>query len=88
MKIGIKKKTKFELETVPNSVQDGRGNPSFVIADRNGETIEIPSMNISLTLRNLSNCDIKCGPVLTSVYLDNCSDCSFQIAGQQVLVNH
>lgn len=72
------------MESSKNSTEDVRDESSFVIADRTGETIEIAETNLSLTLRNLNGCKVSCGPVVTAVYLDNCSNSMFQVAGQQV----
>lgn len=54
------------------------------IYNKVGETIEMHESPVSLTLRNLRGCTVRCGPVRTSVYMENCVDCRFSLAAPQM----
>jgi len=47
-------------------------------------TVIIKSNPITLHATHLTNCILKCGPVQTSIYLDNCNNCTLSLACQQL----
>ena len=47
-------------------------------------TVIIKSNPITLHATHLSNCILMCGPVQTSIYLDNCNNCTLSLACQQL----
>jgi len=55
-----------------------------VIENLVSRDIELPKSFESLTLRNIANCTVKCGPSKSSVYLENCRDCTIHVAGHQI----
>ncbi|XP_044140800.1 tubulin-specific chaperone C [Bufo gargarizans] len=47
-------------------------------------TITLRGSPATLHMRDLSGCKVLCGPVATSVFVDNCSDCLFTFPCQQL----
>lgn len=60
---------------------------ALVHADRDGETLELVAVHPWLRFRNLTNCVVRCAPVETSVCIQDCRGCDFQVAGQQIRVD-
>lgn len=54
------------------------------IDGRKDETVELNKAMTSLSLKNLTNCIVKVSPVKTSIFIENCKDCIFHLAGKQV----
>lgn len=50
-------------------------------------TIHLPGSPMTLILRKLNNCEINCGPVASSIYIDGCTNCSFNLAFQQLRIH-
>lgn len=50
--------------------------------------ISIPGVCSSIRMEGLVSCVVKTGPILTSVFIDNCLDCEFNIACQQLRVHN
>ncbi|XP_047119956.1 tubulin-specific chaperone C [Schistocerca piceifrons] len=58
-----------------------------VLSNLNSCTVRLPGAPNTLYIAGLSNCKIITGPVTTSVFIENCSDCTFVLACQQLRVH-
>ncbi|XP_069811037.1 tubulin-specific chaperone C [Dendropsophus ebraccatus] len=47
-------------------------------------TVTLPGSPATLHIRDLSGCKVLCGPVASSVFVDNCTDCLFTFPCQQL----
>ena len=50
-------------------------------------TVKLYGALLTLHVNKLQNCKIFCGPVSSSVFIDNCKDCVFVLACQQLRVH-
>ncbi|XP_075060293.1 tubulin-specific chaperone C [Mixophyes fleayi] len=47
-------------------------------------TVTLPGSPATLHMRGLSGCRVLCGPVSSSVFVDDCTDCLFSVSCQQL----
>ncbi|XP_070378781.1 tubulin-specific chaperone C-like [Dermacentor albipictus] len=76
----------------------GRSGETLMLSDVNGKDMELDSLDTcevtvhgcpaTLFARRLKNCHIRCGPVATSVFVEECERCTFHIACQQLRVHN
>ncbi|XP_072145274.1 tubulin-specific chaperone C-like isoform X2 [Dermacentor andersoni] len=76
----------------------GRSGETLMLSNINGKDMELDSLNTcevtvhgcpaTLFARRLKNCHIRCGPVATSVFVEECECCTFHIACQQLRVHN
>ena len=52
-----------------------------------GCTIKLYGALLTLHVNKLQNCTVFCGPVSSSVFIDDCKDCTFVLACQQLRVH-
>ena len=50
-------------------------------------TIKLYGALLTLHINKLENCKVFCGPVSSSVFVENCKDCTFVLACQQLRVH-
>ncbi|KAJ8895827.1 hypothetical protein PR048_001165 [Dryococelus australis] len=60
---------------------------SVELTDLQDCTVKVFGTPSTLHLVSLKNCKVFCGPVTTSIFLDNCIDCTFIMACQQLRVH-
>lgn len=75
----------------------GRSGETLMLSDVNGKDMELDSLDTcevtvrgcpaTLFARRLKNCHIRCGPVATSVFVEECEGCTFHVACQQLRVH-
>lgn len=85
LKLG--KISKQQASSPPPSVSSSLSNAlagENVIENLVSQEIGLPRSFESLTLRNIANCTVKCGPSKSSVYLESCRDCTIHVAGHQI----
>lgn len=51
-------------------------------------TIHLPGVPSTLHITNLHNCRVLCGPVVTSVFIEDCMECTFVLACQQLRIHN
>ncbi|KAJ9594417.1 hypothetical protein L9F63_014142 [Diploptera punctata] len=59
-----------------------------VLTNLSGCTIKLTGSSSTLHMTSLRNCTIMSGPVATSVFIDDCADCNFILACQQLRVHN
>ncbi|XP_064484063.1 tubulin-specific chaperone C-like [Ornithodoros turicata] len=75
----------------------GKSNETLDLTAVNGKNVELASLsNCNITIKSnpatlflhaLTQCQIHCGPVTTSVFIEDCRDCTFSLACQQLRVH-
>ena len=76
----IKEKSNEIIEVDANDVL----GQDVMLSQLSNCTITIKSNPVTLHATNLTNCILKCGPVQTSVYFEECNNCTFSLACQQM----
>lgn len=76
----IKNKSNEIIEVDANDVL----GQDVMLSQLSNCTITIKSNPVTLHATNLTNCILKCGPVQTSVYFEECNNCTFSLACQQM----
>jgi tubulin-specific chaperone C len=56
----------------------------FMIKDSKNSKIQIERIVGAIYLKNLQDCEVSCGPVSGSIFIQNCFNCKFQLACKQV----
>lgn len=82
---------KFSLKPKIAPLQPEDVNPvkaieqtSSLYQNKSNTDIDIPDKSVSLTFRHLTNCNIRAGPCQTSVFIEDCTSCIFQLAAHQI----
>lgn len=60
----------------------------FKITNCKGLTVELRGFTDILFLKNLQNCTVKAGPTKSTVFVDHCVDCTFEIACHQLRIHN
>jgi hypothetical protein len=63
-------------------------NRDTVLTNLVGCTVKLVGSPSTLHMASLHNCRIMCGPVATSVFIDDCADCTFFVACQQLRIHN
>lgn len=80
---GIKDKTNENIVMRGNSISD----KDVALSNLTDCTIQLLGSPGTLHISNVKNCTIMTGPVVRSVFVENCRDCKFILACQQLRVH-
>ncbi|CAH1800216.1 unnamed protein product [Owenia fusiformis] len=67
---------------------DELNNKDVSLARLNHCTVKLFGAPSAIHINKLQDCTILCGPVSGSVFIDNCVDCKFVLACQQLRIHH
>jgi len=70
-------------ETIEINDNEANGQ-DVMLSQLSNCTVIVKSNPITLHATHLNGCILKCGPVQTSIYLDQCNDCNLSLACQQL----
>jgi hypothetical protein len=60
----------------------------FLIAALEDCEVEVQGLLQTLTLKHLKRCSVSVGVVMHSIFMDSCSECTFQLASQQIRIHN
>jgi len=64
--------------------EDSLNGSDVLVRNLEGKVIKLDGTPSTLRLSNLKNCILACGPVHTSVFVENCDDCKLYLCCQQL----